>query len=123
MRFAYLSLDVVNQELASRLAARAGVRLNTLTFRDPVPNGPHDVVLYDLDFLPDNYRERLLDNLTSGAQSGRIAVHGYGLSLRIARALRRHGVFVARRLRGNLFQRLHDRSKMVFPAASGQGSR
>lgn len=113
MRFAYLTFDVVNQALAARLAAAAGVRFSTLTFCDPVPSGPQDVVLYDLDFLPADFRERLLDDLAAGPRAGRVAVHGYSLSPRVARVLRRRGVVVARRLRGGLFRRLRARARML----------
>ena len=63
MRFAYLSLDEVNQALAARLAAAAGVGLDVRTFRDAPPGGRFDAVLYDLDSLPADYRGRLLADL------------------------------------------------------------
>jgi hypothetical protein len=113
MRFAYLTLDVVNQALAARLAAAAGVCFSALTFRDAVPSGPRDAVLYDLDFLPADFRERLLKELVAGPRRGPVAVHGYSLSPRVARALRRRGVVVARRLRAGLFRRLRARARMV----------
>jgi hypothetical protein len=121
MRFAYLTLDVVNENLAARLAAAAGLSFRTLTLRDPVPDGRGDVVLYDLDFLPADYRERLLADLKSGRWSGRVGVHSYSLTRRLARALRRRGVVVTRRLRGGLFRRLRDRAGVAsLQSASGK---
>jgi hypothetical protein len=106
MLFAYLTLDEVNQNLAERLAADAGVGLEVLSFRDAAPAGQFDAVLYDLDFLPDDRRQQLLADLSAGRRVEPVAVHGYCLTGRQARALRRRGVLVARKLRPELFARL-----------------
>jgi hypothetical protein len=110
MRLAYLTLDEVNLELARRLAARACLRLDELTFRDGDRTGPRDGVLYDLDTLPEDYRGRLLAALAAGGRDGPVGVHGYALAPRQARALRRRGVVVARRLSRVLFARLRERA-------------
>jgi hypothetical protein len=113
MRFVYLSLDAVNQALAARLAVAAGGRFSTLAFSDPLPTDPQVAVLYDLDFLPAEYREHLLDDLAAGRRAGRVGVHGYSLSPFMAQELLRRGVVVTRRLRGGLFRQLRDLAKAL----------
>jgi hypothetical protein len=104
MLIAYLTHDDVNRDFAARLAAGVGVELEPLTLRDKP--GRFDAVLYDVDFLPADERGRLLAELSSQRADRPTAVHGYGLSARERRALRRRGVIVARRLCGALFARL-----------------
>jgi hypothetical protein len=106
MRYAYLTHDDVNRDLAARLAAGVGVELEPLTMRDDPRR--FDAVLYDLDFLPADDRDRLLAQLSSDRANRPAAVHGYGLSARQRRTLRRRGVTVARRLCGALFARLRE---------------
>jgi hypothetical protein len=103
---AYLTLDEVNQDLAQRLAAAAGVRLEVLSLRDAAPAGQFEAVLYDLDFLPPDCREALLADLRAQRWIEPVAVHSYQLSPRQIVALRRSGVIVARRLGRKVFDRL-----------------
>jgi hypothetical protein len=104
MRIAYQSLDEVNRDLAARLAAAADVELESLALRD-APE-PFDAVLYDLDFLPADYRAGLLAARTTARSGALIAVHAYNLTSGQRRRLRRRGVVVARRLSVALFARL-----------------
>jgi hypothetical protein len=113
MRLAYLTLDEVNRDLARRLAAGAGLQLDELTPRGAGRDGHHGAALYDLDSLPADDRGRLLDALSSGWRDGPAAVHGYGLSGRQARALRRRGVLTTRRLSRGLFVRLRERAEAL----------
>jgi hypothetical protein len=106
-----LTVDQVNQDLAGKLAAAAGVKLEVVFPRDAAGDGPFDAVLYDLDSLPPPDRQALLAELSArpaGQWAGTAAVHSYHLSPRQARALRRQGVVVARRLRPATFARLRD---------------
>lgn len=106
MRFAYLTLDEVNQDLADRLAARRNIELATLDLRDSDTTERFDGIVYDLDSLPVDDRDRLIVTLTKGHVSGPIAVHSYNLTSRRKRTLRRRGVVVARRLSDGLIVRL-----------------
>ena len=106
MRYAYLTLDEVNQDWAERLAAQAGAELDVVSPRDLLAAGPFDALLIDLDSLPPGYRKAALDDLLAGKQAGQAAVHSYHLRIRDARVLRRRGVIVARRLEVDIFHRL-----------------
>ena len=106
MRYAYLTLDQVNQDWAERVAAQAGAELDVVSPRDLLAAGPFDALLIDLDSLPPGYRKAALDDLLAGKQAGQAAVHSYHLRIRDARVLRRRGVIVARRLAVEIFQRL-----------------
>jgi hypothetical protein len=106
MRIAYLTTDVVNQELALRLAASQDDQLEVIWPRDEQPNGCFDAVIYDLDCLPPPLRQQLLTDLTSGGAPWPAAVHSYALKDKQIRALLRRGVIVRRRLRATLFRLL-----------------
>jgi len=106
MRYAYLTLDEVNQDWAERLAAQAGAELDVVSPRDILAAGPFDALLIDLDSLPPGYRKAVLDDLLAGKQEVQTGVHSYYLRVRDARVLRRRGVIVARRLAVEIFQRL-----------------
>jgi len=106
MRYAYLTLDEVNQDWAERLAAQDGGELDVVSPRDIAAPGPFDALLVDLDSLPPGYRKAVLDDLLTGKQEGQTAVHSYHLRIRDARVLRRRGVIVARRLEVEIFHRL-----------------
>ena len=106
MRYAYLTLDEVNQDWAERLAAQAGAELDVVSPRDLLAAGPFDALLIDLDSLPPGYRKAVLDDLLAGKQEAQTAVHSYHLRIRDARVLRRRGVIVARRLEVDIFHRL-----------------
>jgi hypothetical protein len=106
MRYAYLTLDQVNQDWAERLAAQAGAELEVVSPRDILAAGPFDALLIDLDSLPPGYRKAALDDLLAGKEARQTAVHSYHLRIRDARVLRRRGVIVARRLEVKIFQRL-----------------
>jgi hypothetical protein len=106
MRFAYWSIDEVNQNLAERFASRTGVQLDVRSFQDAAATGVFDAMLYNLDFFPPDRRKALLANLETKPPSEPVAVHSYRLSKRQAAALWRNGAIVARRLGLALFARL-----------------
>jgi hypothetical protein len=108
MHCAYLTLDEVNQDLAGRLAAAAGVRLDALSLRDAAPHDLFDAVVYDLDFLPPEECHAVLARLRRGRPTTPVAIHSYRLSPRQKGVLRRRGVIVARRLSRALFVQLRE---------------
>jgi len=104
MQFAYWSIDDVNRELAQRLAARMRVRLDLCDFRDSTRAVAAHI--YDLDSFPADRRAVLLAALRAARQRTPVAIHTYRLSAGAARALRRNGVIVVRRLQLTLFMAL-----------------
>ena len=111
MAIVYLTLDEVNRDLAARYATVAEVQLELLELRDDL--APCDAVLYDLDFLPPDYRDRLLAEKTIVRSDAPIAVHGYNLTAGQRGKLRRRGVIVARRLCVALFARLAEVGRLA----------
>jgi len=96
MAIAYVSIDEVNQDIAYQLAN--GKTLEVLSPGDPNGNEQWEAEIYDLDYLPDNYREEVLYDLCSWPPDVVVAVHGYNLDEKQRKALRRNGVLVARQL-------------------------
>jgi hypothetical protein len=104
MRVAYLTLDEVNRALAIGFAAQAGIELELPELRDDLNR--FDAVLYDLDFLPAECRDRLRFVPGGGELPQVVAVHSYNLTPRQRRSLHRRGALVTRRLRASLFKEL-----------------
>jgi hypothetical protein len=104
MRIAYRTLDDVNRDLATRLAARAGIDVLSPGIGECVES--FDAVVYDLDHLPTDFRDRLLSELASGQLTQVVGVHSYNLTDGQRRALRRRGICVRRRLGKVLMSRL-----------------
>ena len=119
MRYAYLTLDEVNQDWAERLAAQVDAEVAVVSPRDILPPGPFDALLVDLDSLPAGYRKAVLDDLFARKQEGQSAVHSYRLRIRDVRVLRRRGVIVARRLDVEIFERLRKALAAQNGAAAG----
>jgi hypothetical protein len=105
MLFAYFSLDDVNQELAAKLSAAAGIEVEVCSTDLPLHRAP-DAVLYDLDYLPPNTLRMLLTQLAAARPPYVVAVHSYRLLPRQVRALRQFGVIIARRLGVGVINRL-----------------
>jgi hypothetical protein len=108
MRIAYLTLDEVNQHLASAFADEYDLRLDVLARPGALGEREYDAVLYDRDSFP--LCERLV-NLTSilACPIDRpVAVHGYDFSADHLHLLRQRGAIVARRLGANVLARLID---------------
>ena len=106
MRIAYLTLDEVNEHLATLMAGECGATLFRLMPRDPKPDGEFDAVLYDLDSLPPRQQQELLSMLLSSRPFRPVGVHSYRLEEDEAAALRRHGLVVSRRVETAVFQAL-----------------
>jgi hypothetical protein len=106
MRIAYVTTDEVNQDLALRTATDWGACLEVLSVQEALPNGHYDAVVYDWDFLPRDCREKVLAGLAKAPRNFVVALHSYGLQEREARALRRRGLLIFRRLRGSLFRKV-----------------
>jgi hypothetical protein len=106
MLIAYLTTDEVNQDLALQLAAGCDAVLCPLSPGDMPWNGLFDAMIYDPDYLPPARWREVLAELLAEPSPGPVAVHGYNLDEREARALRQHGVLVHRRLEPELFRAL-----------------
>jgi len=98
MFVAYISLDEVNQDLVMRTVDEHVVTLATFASRAEMASWPCDAVIYDLDCLPCDDRERVLDELMGDPVRRLAAVHSYNLQPAQKRRLRRNGVIVRRRL-------------------------
>jgi hypothetical protein len=119
MRFAYLTTDEVNQSLARDIALGCGITLDTLFPKDGPPDRGYDAVVYDWDSWPVELRQEFLASLEKGPLYRPVAVHGYDLPEDHAEALRNRGVALYRRLRPEMFQRLH-RAALPISATDGR---
>jgi hypothetical protein len=106
MRIAYVNTDEVNQDLASRMAAKCGAVVSVVLPADPPPGGLFDAVLYNLDNLPRDRRAALVEGLRRVKPVHPTAVHGYDISDEQAEALNQNGVAAARRLHHDLLREL-----------------
>ncbi len=106
MRLAYITTDEVNQELATRMAEDCGATLDTLSPRDPPPDGQYAAVLFDLDFLPRDAGRVLLAQLLAHDPARPVAVHSYRLGTQQVMALRKRGCAVYARLEPKVFVHL-----------------
>jgi hypothetical protein len=106
MRIAYLTLDEVNENLATLMADECGATLVRIEPRDPKPDGEFDAVLYDLDSLPPPHRKELLSVLLSSRPLQPVGMHSYQLEEDEQAALRRCGLLVSRHIEKAVFQAL-----------------
>jgi hypothetical protein len=120
MRIAYLTTDEVNGHLVEGLAAAYGLTLCPLAPKDPPPDEWFDAVLCDWDSWPVERRQELLAQLPAGRRPPVVAVHGYNLGDSQAKALRRHGIAIHRRVRPRVF-RLLRRAIRIARAAQARG--
>jgi hypothetical protein len=97
-KLAYITHDDVNETFVASRAEAAGVTMEPLTLRDPLPNGQFERVLIDWDSLDDRGREGLLAGLLAEPRAGRFGLTSYGLNEDDAEVLRRKGVNVFGRL-------------------------
>jgi hypothetical protein len=106
MRIAHLTTDELNQALAVRFGRSLGVELICLDPEELPANARYDAVLCDLDRVPPNRRQALLDEIHSESTASPMAIYGYCLSEDQARKLRFHGVAVAQSLNAALVRTL-----------------
>jgi hypothetical protein len=106
MRIAYLTTDVVNEALARQLAEQNRIMLYPLDPRNPQPYGLLEAMVYDLDYLPDDLGQLILNELLAGPTLRVVGVHSYNLVDAQAGALRQRGVVVCRCMDAELFQAL-----------------
>jgi len=106
MRFAYLTLDEVNQHLALAFAAEHDVRLDVYARPEAIGELEYGAVLYDPDSVPPGERRANLTTVLDCPLNRPVAVHSYDFSADQLRVLRRRGAIVARRLRSKVFARL-----------------
>jgi hypothetical protein len=106
MRIAYLTIDEVNLARAVKLADRWGGTISLVRPGDQTATTGFDAVLHDLDVVPRQQRNALLEDFYDNPPARPTAVHGYGLTDEQAETLHRHGVVVAQRLHAGLVRSL-----------------
>jgi hypothetical protein len=106
MRFAYLTRDEVNQDVALTLAAEQGANLDVHVHPDALKEGEYDAVFWDVDSFPAEERAANLASLADGPLNKPFGLHSYNLDAQELRLLQRNGVLTAKVLRGELFDRL-----------------
>jgi hypothetical protein len=106
MRFAYLTRDEVNQDLAQAIAAEHGVEIDMHARRDTIEGRKYDAVFCDLDSFPAEEREANIVALADDRTDQPFALHSYNLEDRHLRLLQRNGVLTGKRLGSELFSRL-----------------
>jgi hypothetical protein len=103
MRLTYITHDEVNAARARELAEEAGLELIVNDIRQrPTTSW----IVCDIDFLPENFIDRLLQQAAAGQDLSRVAVHSYRLTRCRARLLRSAGAAVSRRLTQRLIGRI-----------------
>jgi hypothetical protein len=121
LRFAYLTTDEVNQDLALQMAEHCNATLHVLSPQDAPADGRFDAVLYDWDYLSRDQRSRVLAELRSGPLPCPVALHSYHLEAATANALRRRGVIICRRLELKVFRALRRAVRQVQALAPPDG--
>jgi len=106
MRIAHITTDEVNQALAVQAAGPLGAIVTPLGPEAISTHVLFDAVLYDLDRVPPDRRQALVDEIRSETTALPMAVYGYCLSEEQAGKLRFHGVAVAQRLHSALIRTL-----------------
>ncbi len=118
MFIAYVSPDEVHQDLAAQLAEERGVTLVSFAALAEMPLVPYPAVIYDVDYLTPEDRQRVFDELTGTPPTHVAGVHSYNLNAGRQKALRRNGVAVHRRLAAAWFGRLvREARKRAMPVA------
>jgi hypothetical protein len=98
MILAYLTHDEVNRDLSQRMADSLGIQLLPLFVRDIAPLDSFDAIVYDLDSLPADDRDLIVQALQRGRLFRPAAVHSYNLEPRQTARLKECGVTAQRRL-------------------------
>jgi hypothetical protein len=106
MRIAYLTLDEVNQHLASAFADERGVSLDVQARPENIRNREYDADLCDQDSFPLDERSANLAAVLGRLPNRPVAIHSYDISADQLQVLRRRGAIVARRLGAGMFARL-----------------
>jgi hypothetical protein len=110
MNIAYVSLDEVNEDRARRMTRRKGLWLEAFWPTETIERQRFPVVIYDLDYLPMEHRQRVLEGLMAREESGVVAVHGYDLTRGQASTLRENGIVVSRRFGARFLSRVFQRA-------------
>lgn len=106
MRFAYLTLDEVNQHQALTFAGDLDVLLDIHGRPEALEEREYDAMIYDPASFPPSERHANLMAILACPVKGPVAVHSYDFTAEQIRTLRKRGVLVSRRLRLELFVRL-----------------
>ena len=102
----YLTHDEVNEDEARQTIEACGARMIPLWLRDPLPTGEFHASIFDLDSLPPNKQQDVLDDLLTRARPGRVGIHTFQLDENQASALRQNGVRVVRQLHQDVIREL-----------------
>jgi hypothetical protein len=105
---AYVTNDEVNLREAHEIAGACAITLCPLMPMTIDVDDDFDALIYDLDHLPPENRQVILENLLGGALPEPIAVHSYHLEPSQVKGLRARGVLVFSRLGFELFWRLSE---------------
>ena len=106
MRVAYLTLDEVNQHLASGFADEHGVNLEVHACPQAIGEREYDAVIYDPGSFSPHERDANLRAVLVCPMDKPLAVHGYDFAPDQLQVLRKRGAIVVRRLGTGVFARL-----------------
>jgi hypothetical protein len=106
MRIGYVTTDEVNRMLAKKMADRLEASAATVQDGDMNSMAGCDVLLFDLDVVPQDERPAVLDKILRSAGERPTAVHGYCITDEQAKMLHEHGVPSGQRLRLDLVRTL-----------------
>ena len=95
---AYLTFDDVNPAFFAELASKVSPKVAFRTINSPKLAVDGELVIYDLDHLPREWKAELLRQAETGRLTGEVAVHSYNLTTAEIRVLRSAGVRVLRRV-------------------------
>ena len=100
---AYLTFDDVNPVLSAELARKIFPGMAFRTINSPQLAAEGELLVYDLDHLPPEWRANLFHQAAAGQLTGNVAAHSYNLTVAEMRVLRSAGVRIARRIAVSLF--------------------
>jgi hypothetical protein len=109
MLIAYVTTDLVNEQLALQMAEESGQTVCPLSPCDGRPDEDFDAVVYDWDYLPRQLQQTVLAELLAGAAPWPAALHGYNVEPGHLKALRKQNVAIYRKLRPEIFRRMTPR--------------
>jgi hypothetical protein len=105
MKFAYISTDEVNQNLAVQIADEYHIAVCPVSYVDARQHDRFDALLYDWDSLSWLRRNEIcVASLASGLCP--VGVHGFSFDNERAETLHQDGIAVFRRLDANVFRTL-----------------
>jgi hypothetical protein len=102
-QLSYMTTDPLNAATADQLALKYRLNLEVVEPRDlPLLEAHGADVILDWDFLPNDYRAKILNGMDLNV----LAVHGRDLDEALSSFLPQRGIFCASRLDHHLFEAL-----------------